>query len=491
MKQKNKSTKILFLRKKLIEDEKPEKFFSFSNTNKTDSPKKIKFTKSNKKKSLIRKNVKRKSTIQIKYKGITKQVRKVDYYKMKNVDFGKLVAHKKQNIELIKQKKIFERKENEIFNVEKMDLISKLKENEYRIEIRNLQKKLLNKTGQKNEIYQYYETIMTMIKEIEKHLTSTFEKQRKIMEDVINFDVKQLDFEFISKFDKRCEFSDWLVYKIKEIIVIMIGILKSHKELNSKIIMLNKDNLNLRKKIKYLNDINNSICMHIKKIKFNLDKTENVSNNDEKSLLVLFKKIQNNTNKKHIDRGNEGNNTISGKKLLLSNDNYCIGHTYYTSNNINLTSKNNSKNNQLSLTNNLVSISNSSIQNQEKTYNEIQIKEINYINTLKNRIKNLKISINQMKKNISQPKNAFYSLVIKIIRKLHEEESEKVFDRIDYKLLNENMKLFPLDNFKVRKKFLDLLFSDVKLYKILTSKNLEGINYFQMNLFNRENEKHG
>ena len=96
-----------------------------------------------------------------------------------------------------------------------------------------------------------------------------------------------------------------------------------------------------------------------------------------------------------------------------------------------------------------------------------------------------------MKKNISQPKNAFYSLVIKIIRKLHEEESEKVFDRIDYKLLTENMKLFPLDNCKVRKKFLDLLFSDVKLYKILTSKNLEGINYFQMNLFNRENEKHG
>lgn len=52
MKQKNKSTKILFLRKKLIEDEKPEKFFSFSNTNKTDFSKKIKFTKSNKKKSL-------------------------------------------------------------------------------------------------------------------------------------------------------------------------------------------------------------------------------------------------------------------------------------------------------------------------------------------------------------------------------------------------------------------------------------------------------
>ena len=69
---------------------------------------------------------------------------------MKNVDISKLLAQRKEKIELIKQKKIYMEKENNIFNKEKIDLISSLKEKEYRKEIINHQKKMLNIKEQKN-----------------------------------------------------------------------------------------------------------------------------------------------------------------------------------------------------------------------------------------------------------------------------------------------------------------------------------------------------
>ena len=91
--------------------------------------------------------------------------------------------------------------------------------------------------------------------------------------------------------------------------------------------------------------------------------------------------------------------------------------------------------------------------------------------------------------NINKPKNAFYNLIIKIMKQLNEEQNEKVIDNIDYKLLNENMKMFPSQNYNTRKKFLVQLLMDINLYKILNSKNLEGISYFKFNLFEQGDEK--
>ena len=75
---------------------------------------------------------------------------------MKNVDISKLLAQRKEKIKLIKQKKIFMEKENNIFNKEKIDLISSLKEKEYRKENINIQKKIINIKEQKNELYDNY-----------------------------------------------------------------------------------------------------------------------------------------------------------------------------------------------------------------------------------------------------------------------------------------------------------------------------------------------
>ena len=490
MNNKNKSTKILFLRKKLINYNEPSKYFSFSNTDRYKSKNKVNLTKFINNQTLIRNNERRKSTIQINYKGSTTKVSKVDYYKMKNVDITKLAAYKKEIIELIKQKKLFAEKEYNIFNAEKMDLISKLKEEEYRREIRNLQKKLLFKNEQKNELYQYYGFILLIIKDIEKKITSESEKQRQTIENIINSDINELDIDFEKKFNKKCELSDYLVYNIKELIEKMNIILNSHQALIDKRKGYNQENIILKKKIKDMNKINNNICKKIKNIKECLNKKENDSINEADKLLSLFyKKIQNNTGKKYIDRVNKGKNQILGRKILLNNE-INIGQTFYTSNNMNLlTNKSNSKNNILSLSNNLLSITNTSLQNQENSNDKINIKEINYINRLKNSIKSLKTKIKQMKMNINKPKNAFYNLIIKIMKQLNEEQNEKVIDNIDYKLLNENMKMFPSQNYNIRKKFLDQLLMDINLYKILNSKNLEGISYFKFNLFEQGDEK--
>ena len=487
---KNKTPKLSLLRKKLIQDKSPQRCFSFSSTNKNVKENKININNSLKKQCLKRKNIRRKSTIQINYKGVSKKIRKVDYYKMKNVDISKLIAQRNEKIELIKQKKIFMEKENNIFNREQMDLISKLKEKEYRREITNLQKKMLNIKEQKNEIYEYYKLILSIIKDIENKTNWEVENPKNLTQNKINSDINKINIEFINKFNKKCEDSDYVSYIVIKLIEKMDIIIKSHLLINNKIKSFNEQNISLKKKIKEMNDINDNLCKRIKKIKMNTNKLDNDPNNeDEKRVLPIYRKIQKIPTQKYIERGNNEKNRILSKKIIMNSD-FNIGQTYYTSNNINiLTNKSNSKNNILSFSNNFVSITSSSVQNQEKTNEKINKKENNYIMQLKNKIKNLKLKIKEMKTSLNKPKNVFYNLVTKIIKKLNDEEVDIVNDNIDYKLLNDNMRIFPYQSYKTRKKFLDNLLYDVDLYKIFNSKNLEGINYFQFSLFNQDKEK--
>ena len=45
-------------------------------------------------------------------------------------------------------------------------------------------------------------------------------------------------------------------------------------------------------------------------------------------------------------------------------------------------------------------------------------------------------------------------------------KSDNVINKINNKLLNDNMKILPYQNIKVRNKFIDKLLGDVELYKI-------------------------
>ena len=252
-------------------------------------------------------------------------------------------------------------------------------------------------------------------------------------------------------------------------------IIKSYKLLTKQIINFNEETSHLKKKLKQINEINNKLCFDYKIKERNKFITE--SSFEKKSQkLIFYKKLKNISSKKFNDRKNKKTNLFNNNTFL--NNDINNGQTYYTSNNINLlTNKTTNKNNLILFSSNCLSTSNISNINKEKSKEK---KELNYIDKLKNKIKILKYKINQMKNKENKTKNPFYDLIIKIFQDLSKEED------INTKYKNNNKKIISSQNYKFRNKFINKLLTDVRLYKILNSKNLEGINYFKINLFNQD-----
>ena len=109
---------------------------------------------------------------------------------MKNIDLSQLKAYKKEIEELIRQKKIYMERENNICNEETLDLIANLKEKEYRDIIIKLQKRIINKKVKKKEIYDHYKIILNIVKDIENKISSDFQYYRNMTENRINSNIK-------------------------------------------------------------------------------------------------------------------------------------------------------------------------------------------------------------------------------------------------------------------------------------------------------------
>ena len=480
MNNKNKGKKILSLKKKLIIDKKRPNYFSYTNINREYSKNDLNKSKSTYN-SLTKKNNnnnKYQNKIKIKYKGISTNIPKSDFYKLKNVDISQLLAIKFQKKELIKQKILFIEKEREIFNEKNIDLINKLKEKEYREEIKNLQMKLYDKNLTKKEIFFYFDAILKNIKEISSKINSDIEMDKEITDNKINFGLNQLDEDFFEEFDKNCEFSDYFLHKLKYLIVKINIIIKNHRILDERIKAYNKENIILKKKLSDLDYINNNICMHLKKKKNEKYKhliEKSFSDEEKEQKELIYKKV-NNLFKRNIFKEHRESNKLLRNKFLLNNDmNINLGQTNPTSNNILSTRSSNYK---LSLSNNIISSSSPSVQNQEISSEKIRAKEIKYINYLKNKIKNLKNKVNLLKLGQNKPKNKYYNLILKIINQIYKDEENIVVNKINYKLLNNDMKIFPYQNLRFRNKFLNYLFGDNELYNIFQSEKQEEINEF-------------
>ena len=67
---------------------------------------------------------------------------------------------------------------------------------------------------------------------------------------------------------------------------------------------------------------------------------------------------------------------------------------------------------------------------------------------------------------------------MKIINQIYNDEENLYINKINYKLLNENMRIFPYQNLRFRKKFLSYLFGDDELTNIFSSKETKIINDF-------------
>lgn len=484
MKNKNKGLKILSLKKKLIIDKNKPNYFSFTSANKTLSKNDLNKSKSKNNSLTKKKNNTYQNQIKIKYKGISTNVPKSDFYKMKNVDISKLIEGKFQKIELIKQKKIYMEKENDLFNTNYIDLMSELKEKEYREEIRNLQMKLFDRNLTKKEILLYFDILSKIVKEVATKITSDIENEKRLTKHKINFHINQLDVDFEKTFDKNCEFSDYFFHKLKELIKKICIIINNYQKLKERIENHNKENVILKKKLRDLNYINNNICMQLKKKereKNNCNEEENFNDEEKKQQILIYKKI-NNSFKINFKNKNREDHKIIRKKFLLNNDTNIGQHqTYYTSNNMNLLTSRSNYNNLFSLSNNILSVSSTSFKNQDTSIEKIKNKEIIYINNLKNKIKILKNKVNQLKLQQNKPINTYYNLIMKIINQIYKEEDNIVVNNINYKLLGDHMRLFPYQNLRLRKKFMNYILGDNELYKIYNThntKDLETINDF-------------
>ena len=311
MNNKNKGKKILSLKKKLIIDKKKPNYFSYTNINREYSKNDLNKSKSTYN-SLTKKNNnnnKYQNKIKIKYKGISTNIPKSDFYKLKNVDISQLLAIKFQKKELIKQKKLFIEKEREIFNEKNIDLINKMKEKEYREEIKNLQMKLYDKNLTKKEIFFYFDAILKNIKEISSKINSDIEMDKEITDNKINFGLNQLDEDFFEEFDKNCEFSDYFLHKLKYLIVKINIIIKNHRILDERIKAYNKENIILKKKLSDLDYINNNICMHLKKKKNEKYKhliEKSYADEEKEQKELIYKKVKNlfkrNIFKEHLQK---------------------------------------------------------------------------------------------------------------------------------------------------------------------------------------------
>ena len=466
--------KFFKMKRNIISDKKMNRCFSFSPKSKRVSIDRLNSKESLSNKSLL-KNFPKSKVLQINYNGVETKIPKIKFYKMKNIDLSQLKAYKKEIEELIRQKKIYMERENNICNEETLDLIANLKEKEYRDIIIKLQKRIINKKVKKKEIYDHYKIILNIVKDIENKISSDFQYYRNMTENRINSNINEINLYYEKKFAKTTEFSDYLVFKFNEIISKMEIIIKSYKLLNKQIINFNEENSHLKKKLKQINEINNKLCFDYKIKERNKFITE--SSFEKKSQkLIFYKKLKNISSKKFNDRKSKKTNLFNNNTFL--NNDINNGQTYYTSNNINLlTNKTTNKNNLILFSSNCLSTSNISNINKEKSKEK---KELNYIDKLKNKIKILKYKINQMKNKENKTKNPFYDLIIKIFQDLSKEED------INTKYKNNNKKIISSQNYKFRNKFINKLLTDVRLYKILNSKNLEGINYFKINLFNQD-----
>ena len=296
---------------------------------------------------------------------------------MKNIDLSQLKAYKKEIEELIRQKKIYMERENNICNEETLDLIANLKEKEYRDIIIKLQKRIINKKVKKKEIYDHYKIILNIVKDIENKISSDFQYYRNMTENRINSNINEINLYYEKKFAKTTEFSDYLVFKFNEIISKMEIIIKSYKLLNKQIINFNEENSHLKKKLKQINEINNKLCFDYKIKERNKFITE--SSFEKKSQkLIFYKKLKNISSKKFNDRKNKKTNLFNNNTFL--NNDINNGQTYYTSNNINLlTNKTTNKNSLILFSSNCLSTSNISNINKEKSKEK---KELNYIDKL-------------------------------------------------------------------------------------------------------------
>ena len=243
------------LKNNLINREKIKRFFTPSGIKKENYSFKKPIKNSLSESLILGNNIQNlnlgKNSIEIKYKGISTYVSKKEFYKMKNIDISQLKAYKNEKKEVIKQKKLFLEKANNLYNTNIIDSLSKYKEIEYRKGIQNIQNELRNKRDiNKEEMLQFYKNILDIIKNINEQGNYEINKRKNQTNEIINSDINLLNILQEKELDKKLEKLNDFMSKLKEVITKMENIKNDYKKIKDNINIYIKENKILKKKNK-------------------------------------------------------------------------------------------------------------------------------------------------------------------------------------------------------------------------------------------------
>ena len=400
-------------------------------------------------------------------------------------------------------KNIYESSNNEI--EERIKAINKL----ININLTNCefkQNKLLDKKIEKNEEYFNYMNSSTY--QMKNVIDNYHAINNKIFEfQEINYNYKKR----ILKEEIKNEYIKQLMKNIKTKIKKTQNLISEFKNnINSKTIINDsnskpkyiKNFISRQNKSKYLTEKNSKTYFSSQK---NIKNNNSLNKKDNLLLTIDIPNSKTNIRKRPFSSGQRlktfEKNSNSTKRTNYSNSNTLQSNFRVNSSNVRpINCKANSYKNLFDIKNKIFksNISSKYIKTNQNSYfysTEAEEKknytksEWNSILLIKKEIKNLKNKKNEIinKLNDNIPDNDIYNSLTNIIQKLRKNKDNLIVDGINNKYIKGYMKAIPIQNKEFRKKFMEIIFNDKKIYESIKKATKENNNkLFNINIVGAE-----
>ena len=366
------------------------------------------------------------------------------------------------------------------------------------------QNKMLEKKIKENEEYfSYMRSVTYQMKKIMDNFDAT---NKKILE------FQEINYNYNKKLLKEEIKNEYIIHLMKKF---KIKINKTQKLLSEFKTNLNANTLpnqtNIPKfKTNFLSKYNNKNSpTNLKSISTQKQLKINNSSNKSNDLLLTIEAPSAKTRKRPFSSGQRLKTYDNKYNDSTKNTNYSNSKTLQSNFRVN-SSKGRTNNSKANSHKNLLDIKNknfksnlsskffktnqnsyffSSETEENKKYTK---SEFNSINLIKKEIKNLNNKKNEFMNKINEniPDNELYQSVVNIIEALRRDKSNLIVDGINNKYMKNYMKAIPIQDLEFRKKFLNILFNDKKVYESIRKVTKENYNQlFNKNLFGVNKEK--
>ena len=389
-----------------------------------------------------------KKYITLKIKGYKKQVSFLEFQRVKSLDKKKLFSTR----DIIKAKikdtdNEFKNKEM-VYEPELMNNIALLREKELRTTIFHMAKALQSKNEKiEEETFKLYEEILNNIKKIFDKVSKEIEEKKLDILQRINVRLNECDNRHRKILEKKIHEQEIILRNLHTFTYEMQRVRENYTVIKNKILNLSENNFDLEQKIKIEEQKYDKIYSLLREYKVRIN---NLSHDIEN----LKKEKEENEKSKFLEK-TKIIKIKPIKKLLLNNIETDYTNNKNTTTNHNKSARNRPKSVKESMAFSLMNKSIKQYTNKSCFYDNLSYQEI--------------------------PDNKIYKSLIKIIDTMKNSKDYKIVSGVNNTLLNNNMKILPLQNKEFRKDFMDKLFSD---YDILEAFK-EGENEFVNKPFNK------